>query len=45
MSLLGFFKRGCSAADLQQQTEQDAAKSAQAAAVALQSMPLVEKFT
>ena len=36
MSLLGFFKRGCSAAEMQQQAEQDAAKSAQAAAVALQ---------
>jgi hypothetical protein len=37
MSLMGFFKRGCSAADMQQQAERDAAKSAQADAVAMQS--------
>ena len=48
MPLLDFFKRGCSAAEMQQQAEQDAAKSAQAQAQAdavKQSMPLVDKFS
>ena len=36
MSLMAFFKRGCSAAEMQQQAEQDAAKSAQADAIAMQ---------